>query len=308
MEAFDKDKISWQGILFVILATACWSTSGILINLIVAETKISPVGLAFWRDISTFVTLIIGITIIRPSLLRVRPRDLPWLAGMGAISIGLFHVFWVTSVVLNGAAIGTVIQCNAPIFVTFLAWAIWREPINSRKIVAIVLSIIGTLMIANVQGMGGVEITLLGVFIGLASAVTYGTFSLFGKKLTGDYNPWTIMVFIFGFGALMLLPFQFGLLHPWPVSSEVLSWFTGLILISTIMGFGLYTTSLVWLQASVASITATTEVPFAAMMAYVFLNERLNFFQVLGALCVIGGVILVSLPNRISSSYKAYTR
>jgi len=58
----------------------------------------------------------------------------------------------------------------------------------------------------------------------------------------------------------------------------------------------------------VASITATTEVPFAAIMAYIFLNERLNLYQIMGALCVIAGVILVSLPRRTSADYKAYTR
>jgi drug/metabolite transporter (DMT)-like permease len=142
------------------------------------------------------------------------------------------------------------------------------------------------------------------LLISLASAIAYGTLSLFGKMLTGNYSLWTIMLFIFGFASFNLLPFQFGLSTPSLDSPVVYTWFAGLILISTISGFGLFTYGLSRLQASVASITATTEVPFAAIMAYIFLGERLNFLQILGALCVTVGIILISLPNRKSMLQK----
>ncbi|MGD8753642.1 MAG: DMT family transporter [Anaerolineales bacterium] len=293
-----------QGILSVILATACWSLSGIFINLIVQNSDVSPVGLAFYRDVSTSVSLLVGILLFRRDLFRVKGADIPWLFAMGAISIGLFHVLWNSSVIVNGAAIATVFQSNAPIFVSVAAWFIWGEPLTSRKFIAIGLSIIGTLFIALPGNLGGIEITIRGLLIALASAIAYGTFSLFGKMLTGNYSLWTIMLFIFGFASFTLLPFQFGLSTPSPDSPVVYTWFAGLILISTISGFGLFTYGLSRLQASVASITATTEVPFAAIMAYFFLGERLNFLQILGALCVIGGIILISLPNRKSMLQK----
>jgi hypothetical protein len=36
---------------FVVLATTCWSTSGIFINWVVNGSGISAVGLAFWLDL-----------------------------------------------------------------------------------------------------------------------------------------------------------------------------------------------------------------------------------------------------------------
>lgn len=293
-----------QGIPSVILATACWSSSGIFINLVAQNSDVSPVGLAFYRDVSTFLTLFVGIIVLKPGLLRIKRADIPWLFAMGATSIGLFHVLWNSSVVINGAAVATVFQSNAPIFVTVMAWVIWKEPLTSRKFIAIGLSIIGTLLIAIPVNFGGVEITLKGVILALGSAIAYGTLSLFGKRLSVNYSLWTILLFIFGFASLSLLPFQFGLSVPSPDSAVVYGWFAGLILISTITGFGLYTYGLGRLQASVASITATTEVPFAAILAYIFLGERLNVPQILGAISVVGGVILLSLPNRKSELQK----
>jgi len=286
-----------QGILTVILATIFWSTSGIFISLTVRNWDISAVSLAFWRDISTFVTLLIGIAIIKPKLLRVKRKDLPWLLGMGAISIGSFHVLWNTSVLLIGASIATVIQSNAPIFVTVMAWIIFKEALTTRKIMAVLLSVAGTVMISGVLGMSTIQISKLGLVASVFSALFYGSFSLFGKKLKGDYDSWTILVYIFGFATLTLLPFQIMNPSPFPYQNPALLYFTGLILVATIGGFVLYTIALGYLQASIASITATSEIVFASVLAYFILGERLDIWQILGAILVISGVVLVSLPN-----------
>ena len=286
-----------QGILIVILATVCWSTSSILINLITQSYDIPAVSLAFWRDFSTFGVLLLGILIFQPALLKIKRSDLPWFMVMGAISIGLFHVTWNKSVVLLGASIATVMQSNAPIFVTIIAWLFLGEGLTPLKILAVSLAVTGTVLCAGIIDAGGQEITIYGLIIGLVGAIAYGTYPLFGKKLAGNYSQWTILFYIFTFGWLTLLPFQFNMRLPWPIPGVALEYFAAMILISTIGGFGIFTLALKWIQASVASITATSEIIFAAILAYIILGERLDIWQILGAVLVISGVILVSLPN-----------
>ncbi len=286
-----------HGLILVIVATLCWSTSGIFINLITDATQISAVGLAFWRDLSTFIILLVGISLIRPSYRKVKRQDLPWLMAMGGISIGLFHVLWNTSVVVIGASLATVVQSNAPIFVTVMAWFLFGEPLTARKLIAVCLAVVGTVLIAGIQGSGNIQVSLTGLLIALGSAISYGTLSLFGKKLSGDYHSWTIMLYIFGFGTLVLLPFQFKTSIPSPINLKVALLFLGFLLISTIFGFGLYTRGLEKLPASVASITATTEILFASILAYFILGERLDFWQILGSMFIISGVALVSIRN-----------
>jgi drug/metabolite transporter (DMT)-like permease len=70
-----------------------------------------------------------------------------------------------------------------------------------------------------------------------------------------------------------------------------------LILITTVSGFALYTIALGFLEASIASITATSEIVFAAVLAYFILGEKMDIWQIFGAVLIISGVILVSLPN-----------
>ena len=293
----------WSGLQFVILATACWSTAGLFITSLVRDGGMAPFSLAFWRMLVTCLCLVAYIAIRHPRQLRVRPRDVPWFAAMGALAVATFQVAWILAVLTNGPSIATIIQCNAPIIVTLIARIIWGESLTWQKWTAIGLASLGTILIAWPADTGAMQITLTGFLISMGSAIAYAGITLFTKKLARDYSSWTILAYAFGFAALALLPFQFGYGQSRPVPpidrGDVLLTFAGFVLITTIGGYALYTTGLRRLPASVASIAAMVEVPFAAALGYLFLGDRLSALQVLGALIVLSGVALLSLrPER----------
>jgi len=281
------------GTVAVLLATACWATSGLLVRLILSTGEVSALALAFWRDLTTFVVLLVGLSALRPAWLRVRRRDLKWLVALGG-SLGAFHVFWNLSVFLNGAAVATVQQAAMPAIVAVVACLIWRERLTGRKILAIVLTFVGTVLVSGVEVLGQADLSLAGLLAGLGTPLTYASWNLFGKQVRGRCGPLTLLTYGFGFGALVLLPFQFFTPQPWPVPTSALPWFAGLIGIATIMGFSMYTFALGRLQASVASVLAMAEIPIVAVYAYVLLDERMTAIQVLGAISVVAGVLSLS--------------
>lgn len=283
--------------LAVLLATACWGTSGIFVKLVAASSDITPLALAFWRDLSTFIVLLVGVGLLRPAWLRVRRRDLAWMVALGA-SLGIFHVFWNLGVLLNGAAVATVQQAAMPAIVAVAAWLIWHESLTWNKIVAIILTFVGTVLVSGLDVLGQAELTLTGLLAGLGIPFSYAGWNLFGKKVRQRYGPLTLMTYGFAFGALALLPFQFFTPQPWPVPPVSWLWFAGLILVSTILAFSAYTFALGRLPASVATILAMTEIPIVALYAYFLLDEQMTGEQVLGAVLVVGGVLLLSWPGR----------
>jgi drug/metabolite transporter (DMT)-like permease len=286
-----------KGISLVILASACWSTSGIFIKTILQMSSLSPIGLAFWRDLISSLVLLLGILILKPKLLKINKRDLPWLIGMGVISIGSMHFFWNQAVVLLGASLATVLQYNAPILVTILARFLFKEPLTSRKITAIFLAAFGTVMVSGLITGYGLTIMPYGLITALLSSIAFASLSLFGKKLSQDYNPWSILFYMFFFGTLTLFLYQSGRPDGWPQGSGIMVRVLLLVFISTILGFGAYSQALTYLPASVASITTTSEILFASTLAYLVLGEKLGYWQILGAILIISGVVLVSINN-----------
>jgi len=292
----------WQsaGHLAVLAATACWATSGIFISFIMATVGatgrsplLSALALAFWRDLFTFAILFVSLRLLRPNWLRVQRSDLKWLVGLGSIGVGTFHVFWNMNVMLNGVAVATVQQAAMPAIVSVTAWLLWREPLTVRKIVAVILTFTGTLLVTGLDALGEIRLSLPGLLVGLATPVTYAAYSLFGKPVAGRYRPLTILTYGFGFAALTLVPFQFFTPHPWPVPNPAWVYFAILIAFCTIIPFAAYMFGLGRLPASVAGTLAMAEIPFAAFYAYVLLGERLVTTQLAGAALVVGGVLLL---------------
>ena len=281
------------GSLTVLFAAASWGMSGVFVKWLGADIEISALALAFWRDLVTFLVLLAGVGLCRPAWLHVHRADLRWLVGLGA-SLGAFHVVWNLGVFLNGAAVATVQQAAMPAIVTVAAWLLWRESLTWTKIAAIALTFLGTVLVSGLDIVGEATLSPAGLSVGLAIPVTYAAWNLFGKKVRWTYNPITTLTYGFGFGALVLLPFQFFTPQPWPVPASGLWCFAGLIAAATIIPFSAYTFALGRLPASVASILAMSEIAFVAAYAYILLSERLTVSQILGAVLVVGGVLLLS--------------
>ena len=209
-------------------------------------------------------------------------------------SIGVFHVFWNLGVRLNGAAVTTVQQAAMPAIVVVAAWLLWREPLTWRKILAILLTFIGTTLVSGLGKLGQTEMTLAGVLVGFGLPISYACWNLFGKKVRRQYDSLTILTYAFGAGALVLLPFLFFTYQPWPMFTITWFWFAGFVG-QTIGGFAAYTFALGRLPASVASILTMAEIAFVIIFAYFLLGEWMTITQAIGTAMVVGGVMLILL-------------
>jgi DME family drug/metabolite transporter len=289
-----------SGPLLVLGAASLWSTSGLFIRWTVAGGGFSALTLAFWRDLTTAVCLLIGLALFRRNWLRVERQDLYWLAALGAVGVGTFHVLWNLSILHIGYAAATILLYSSPAFVSLMAWLLWHEPLTRFKILAIVLTLVGCVLAAGREELAGVELTAGGLILGLSAALAYGGFSLFGRQVAHRYSPWTVLAYGFGLGTLVLLPFQFFTAPPWPVPARSWIWFGGLVFVATIVPFAAYLAGLRRLPVSVASILAASEVAFGALMGYLFFGEQLQGWQFVGAGLVMTGVVLVAVKgNRV---------
>lgn len=275
----------------MLIAAAWWGTSGLFVKYIASQANISPIALAFWRDLFTFLTLLLGVGLLRPSALRIRREDLPRLAAMGA-SLGAFHVFWNLGVLFNGAAVATVQQAAAPAIVVIVAWVVWREPLTWRILLAIGLTFTGTVLVSGIGETAQTPFTMTSLLIGFCLPLTYAGWMLFGKSVPKPYSPFVMLTFGFAFGALTLLPLQFFVEQPWAAPASMWIGFAGWIA-QTIIAFAAYLFGLGKLSAGIASITAMSEIAFVSCYAYFLLGERLSFIQIFGVALVIGGVLLL---------------
>jgi drug/metabolite transporter (DMT)-like permease len=281
-----------KGSAIALTATTLWATTGILMSYLLTNYAIAPLTLACWRDVIAFLVLAVILAGVKPSLLRVRRRDISFFAAYGFFGVAIAHALWVYSVAFNGAAVATVLVYTSPAFVVIAAHWLLYEPITRLKVLAIALSLAGCVLVTGAYDLIQLRLNPLGVLCGMGVGVGFALYNLFGKLSAPRHSPWTATAYSFGFGAFFLLLTQ----RPtqlFSMGNAPLGWLTLFVLAAgpTLVGYALYTASLGYLPVSVASLIATLEPVFTAIMAFFLLGERLSTVQLVGALLIISGVI-----------------
>jgi drug/metabolite transporter, DME family len=281
-----------KGFIIALIGTAVWATTAIFIRYLLTHYTLAPLTLAFWRDFILALTLLLVFRLWKPEILRIGWHDLPFLVAYGALSLAVFNASWTYSVALNGAAVATVLAYCSPAFTVALAWLLFREPVTWRKGLAAVLSLAGCVGVAKAYSPEIWQLNPLGFLIGLASGLAFAIYSLAGRYSAKRFaSPWTVMTYGFLFASITLLFTQ----NRQTILSMGSAWDGWLILATlaigpTLVGYGLYTVSLRYLSASVATVIASLEPALTAILAIFVLSEQLEWPQWLG-----GGVILCAV-------------
>jgi len=288
---------SKQGYTLVLTATVIWASTGVFMSYLFLHYTLAPLTLAFWRDMFTATVLILILLAVKPVLLRVNRRDLPFLLAYGLFGLACFNAIWTYSVAYNGASVSTVLIYTGPAFVALASRWLFGEPLYWNKILAIILAFSGCVLVAQVYDLGFVLSNPTGTVIGLLAGVGFAVYSLFGKAASKRLNPWTTTAYIFAFGSFFLLltrPYD----QLWSMGPTVDGWLILLALAApTLGGYGLYMVSLGHLPVSVASIVVALEPAFTALMAFAILGERLTAIQIVGSMLIFAGVVVLRLKQ-----------
>jgi len=297
-----------RGYAIALISAVILSTTAIFIRYLTQTYQIPALVLAFWRDVIVFLTLLPILALLRPLLLRAQRRHLFFLIIYGFV-LAIFNALWILSVALNGAAVSTVLVYTSAAFTALLGWWILNEKLDWVKILAVVVSLGGCVLVSGAWDPAAWGVNIVGIITGVLSGLAYAVYSLLGRSAAQrGLSPWTSLLYIFAFAAFFLLIFNLlpgGYLPGAAAVPLDLMWlgdsFAGwgiLFLLAagpTLAGFGLYNLSLSYLPSSVANLIATTEPPFTATMAYFFLSERLSVIQIAGSVMILAAVLFLRL-------------
>lgn len=247
---------------------------------------------------AAFFLLLIGLLRYRNQMQLKRITDIRFFIGTGILSIVFFNFCYFTTISQMNISIAVILLYSAPAFVTVLSYLFLKESLTLTKVIAVTGTIIGCMLIAGLTA-GESKITLLGVLTGLGSGLGYALYTIFGKFALKKYQPFTITLYTFIVASAALIPVT----QLWKkldvlVNVNVLLYGIGLGLIPTVLAYFLYTWGLEKTEGSKAAIIATIEPVVATLLGVLLYEERLGFFQIIGALLILSSVIIVNISFR----------
>ena len=271
----------------------CVLASGVLWGLIgLFNRRLTGAGLSvgsivLLRNFGSMVLLGLLFLILDPKIFRIRAKHIPIFLGTGIVSVLLFTLCYFSCQKLCSLAVAAVLLYTSPAFVVIFSALLWKDRITKRKLLALLLAFLGSTFVTGLWS-GTVSVTLWGAALGVASGLFYGLYSIFGRYALAHYKPFTVTFYTFlfaGLGALIALrPAELaaGLSRPGIALTAL-----GLIVVSTVAPYLLYTYGLAGMDSGKAAILASVEPVTAAVVGVLAFGEPMHAGVLLGLVCIL---------------------
>jgi drug/metabolite transporter (DMT)-like permease len=209
------------------------------------------------------------------------------LASLGLVLAAVTLSFFV-AISRLGVGPGVTIQFTAPVLV--LAWTRWvgKRSVPRLAWLAAGAALVGVGLISRVWRIDRIDLAGLGA--ALAASLTFATYLVLSGYL-GRYLPAvTVTAYGFGFSALFLLVAPLTLPPPQPILMLELAW---LVTLGTVAPFLLEIAALRRLDPGTVGVVASLEPVIGTSVAWVWLGQILDGWQIAGGMVVVAAVAVV---------------
>ena len=285
-----------KNVLYIIFAGVFWGSISIFFD------NLQKIGFTTFQCVAlriTFAALLLLIVILIKDrrLLKIKPKDIPIFLGMGLCCLGS-SVFYLWDIEMIGSsAVPALLLDTSPIFVLILSVIFLKEKITVMKIISLILTIAGVLLVTGVFNAKS-TVNFIAVLVGLLAGISYAVYSIVNKKGIEKYNSLTLTFYAFLIATVIYVPFS-GIFGNLKLLLDVKSigFSLGLGGVSTVLPFVLYSVGLKKLPASKVSIFANIELVVAAIVGIIYFNDEFSLLKIIGFILVIFAIVLLNIKT-----------
>jgi len=291
-----------MGYFYALLAAFLFGANG-SVSKVIIQSGFSAIQLTQMRVFGAAVISGIVLLILDRRSFRLPPRQWPVIVILGVVGVGLLQATYAFAIALLPVGIALLLEYLAVLIVAVVAFFFFKEKVHIRLWMAIALVIVGLVVVAEIWAS---TLNPVGVLWGLAAAVALATYFLVGERQLKTISPLALSFWTMSVATLFWAPFS----QWWTFTAETFTrtaslggtlesisapiWF--LVVWNVILGsfapFLLSLSALKRLSATAAGIVATSEIIFAFVTAWLWLQESLSTWQVIGASVVFGGIVI----------------
>ena len=286
-----------------LLTAFFWVISGLFFER--ASKRTTSLAVSFLRMIFGLAIISVLLWIIRgnPFATDAPPSAWLWLSLSGVIGFVIGDIFLFEAYVRIGTRITLLLMSLSPVLTGVLSYFIFGEVLELMMVVGIALTLVGIAVVILTRGDKKklkLRVNSYGVFCGLMGAIGQSVGLILSKQGMGDYDPFAatqirIIASIAGF----ILFFLIG--NHWQKLRALLSdrqsvWMTAAgALIGPVLGVGFSLLAIQNAPAAVAAAIMSIMPVLVIPVNWLAFREKLKWFEVLGALVTVVGVVLLYL-------------
>ena len=279
------------GLLAAVATAHLWAVSGVFGKIVMTGTM-SPARLVFYRSVLSALMLLVVLLWRDRTLLRLHRRDLPFFLAMGMLGLALTQFTYYAAIQSLSVGMAILLQYLAPLWMLLFERFWLKIPLARARLAALTLALGGCAMV-SVETESTRHWGSVGVLLGLAAGVCFAFYTLMSRHALKSYRDLTVLFYSFLFSAL----FWGANRDSWQPLSQIEPFKAWMILyvvvFGTIFPYLLFMHAMKHLSASHTGIISTLEPVVAAVIAWIFLHEKLSGLQLGGGLCVLLAIVIL---------------
>ena len=279
-------------------AAVMWGTSGTL-TVLAMDAGATANQVALFGTLMSAVILVGLLAIFDRTAFRIRLKDLPALTVFAVITGTLFSLAWYNAIDLTSVSTALILLYSYPSMVTVASGFLLGEKMTAAKAVALPLTFLGCVLVAKAYDLEAIRLNIVGVGLGMFTAVAATVYYVWGKKLLVVYSSSTLALYM----TLLMIPGLLIAVNPFEVIDSPLSldaWFYMFLigLLPGTLGFVVAMFALRHVEASRASMIAGIEPVSGVILAVLFISETVDLLQSLGVVLVIAAVFVLRFTQK----------
>ena len=279
--------------LFILIAGILWGCIGLFVRPLNAE-GLSSMEIVMLRSIVTCLAMLLFLLCTNRSKLKIRLKHLWCFIGTGIISIIFFNYCYFTCITLTSLSVAAILLYTAPAIVMVLSFFLFQERFTLRKVLALVITFIGCVLVTGVVGSTE-ALAPMGILIGLGAGLGYALYSIFSRyAIIRGYDSMTITFYTFLFASIgsLFLADTGKVFRIATADYSIILFCIAFGIVSTVIPYLTYTLGLKYTETGKASIIASIEPVTAVILGFFVYNEELSPAALLGVVLVIGAIIM----------------
>ncbi len=260
---------------------------------------IPPMGFVFWRMLigAAVILPFAGWGLIAQRRLILRHWKLFALMGLLFVPIGNGGIY--AAYTFTTAINGGVVSAVQPVLTVLLSALLWRDLINGKQGIGIVIAIVGVLAIiarGDPQTILSLEFNI-GDLLMLGATAAVALHNVLLRRVPREISVPQLMIAIQLFGLVVATPLyilESIYIRPVPFIGEAVASLLWVGIAVTALAVALTNTAIRRLGPNKASISNYMRVLFTAVLAILLLGESFEGYHMFGLVAVIGGVFLMT--------------
>ena len=283
-------------IIFLTLAVLFWSGNFVFGRMV--STEIKAIQLSFFRWFFVFLILLPYLIYRYEHIIKIFKKEYLILLIFGTIGIAGFNTFLYIGLKTTTATNGLLINSSIPIMIIVLSSIILKTTITKIQALGIVLSTLGVIFLilkGSLENIITLEFTYGDLWI-LLACLNWALYTVLLKYKPKELNAFdflSVTVFI-GIIILSIVYFSFGFSLEFSSfrNTKVLYSIIYIVVFPSILSFYFWNTAIIEIGASKAGQFTHLMPIFGAILAYLFLGERLEIYHLFGILFIGLGIYL----------------